>query len=105
MAMRECRGQQMSWRKDAFTAADLHKRHFPPIQEIIPGFIQIGLTILAGKPKAGKSWMALDNALGVAARRPVLGEVVPDCGDVLSLSLEDNPRRLQSRVRKLLGDQ
>jgi hypothetical protein len=68
----------------------------------VPGLMSEGLTILAGKPKLGKSFMALNLALTIAAGGLALGEtrVVP--GDVLYLSLEDRLRRLQDRARKLL---
>jgi hypothetical protein len=53
-------------------------------QDIIPE----GLTILAGKPKIGKSWLILDLALRVAA----------DGDSAIYLALEDNPRRMQRRL-------
>ncbi len=58
--------------------------------------------MLVGKPKMGKSWMALDIALAVATGGSVLGEQTEQ-GDVLYLALEDNPRRLQDRMAKLLA--
>ena len=56
-----------------FTAAALQKMEFPPINWVVPGVLPEGLTILAGKPKLGKSWLALDMALAVAAGGDVLG--------------------------------
>jgi RecA-family ATPase len=70
---------------------------------VVPGIIPEGLTILAGRPKIGKSWMALDLALGISADQKVLGGLKVEQGDVLYCCLEDNPRRLQRRVTKLLG--
>src|SRR5262249_21198336 len=35
---------------------------FPPIKYVVPGVIVEGLTIVAGKPKIGKSWMMLHAA-------------------------------------------
>jgi hypothetical protein len=61
------------------------------------------LTILAGRPKLGKSWLMLDVGLAVAAGRYCLGETKCEQGDVLYLALEDNERRLQSRITKILG--
>jgi hypothetical protein len=52
---------------DTFTAADLQRMDFPPINYIIPGYVVEGLTLLASKPKLGKSWLALDWALATAA--------------------------------------
>lgn len=56
----------------------------------MPGLIPEGVTILGGKPKIGKSWLALDMCLAVAAGRTCLGDTVPIEGDVLYAALEDN---------------
>jgi hypothetical protein len=93
-----------SWRAHAFTAASLKKKDFPPTSFVVPGLFPEGVTILAGRPKVGKSWMALDIALGIAGNRFVLGDIHLEEGDVLYAALEDNQRRLQSRIRKILGD-
>ena len=76
---------------------------FPEVSYVVPGLIPEGLTILAGRPKIGKSWAALDVAIGIASKRDVLGGLKVDQGDVLYLALEDNPRRLQRRITKLLS--
>jgi RecA-family ATPase len=68
---------------------------------VVPNYLPEGLSMLAGKPKIGKSWMALDMCLGVAGGERVLGKT-PPVGDVLYLALEDTDRRLQRRMRKLL---
>jgi hypothetical protein len=83
-----------------FTAAELQKMVFPPIRWIVPDVLPEGLTILAGKPKMGKSWLALDIALAVAAGVNVLGRQCAP-GPVLYLALEDNQRRLQRRLQRL----
>ena len=90
-----------SWRAYTITAADLHAKKFPPINYIVPNFIPEGLCLLAGRPKVGKSWLALDICLGVSLGREVLG-VEPAHGDVLYCALEDTDRRLQRRMSKLL---
>jgi RecA-family ATPase len=76
---------------------------FPEISYVVPGIIPEGLTILVGRPKIGKSWMALDLAIGIATGAKVLGGVHVDQGDVLYCCLEDNPRRLQRRITKLIS--
>jgi hypothetical protein len=90
-----------SWRDHVFTAAQLRDKVFPPVSYVVPGLIPEGLTILAGRPKIGKSWMVLDIAIGVATEGKVLGNIHVTQGDVLYCALEDNPRRLQRRIRKL----
>ena len=89
-----------AWRRGISAAALMHAA-FPPIRYIVPDYIVEGLTILAGAPKARKSWMVLDVALSVAAGGEVFGTVPCQQGDVLYLALEDNQRRLQDRMRKM----
>ena len=90
------------WRKQVTTAATLRRQTFPPIKYVVPSLLPEGLSILAGRPKLGKSWMALDVCLAIAAGRFCLGERKPAQGDVLYCALEDNQRRLQKRIDKLL---
>jgi len=99
----EPKAEQTGWQSHVFTAAALRTMAFPPVSYIVPGIIPEGLTILAGRPKIGKSWMALDLAIGIATGKPVLGGVHVEQGDVLYCCLEDNPRRLQRRITKLLS--
>jgi len=94
---------KLGWRRHVLTAAKLQRETFPPIKYVIPGLVPEGLSILAGKPKLGKSWMALDISIAVAAGRFCLGERKPTQGDVLYCALEDNPRRLQRRIDRLLS--
>ena len=91
------------WQSHVFTAAALRTMDFPPVSYVVPGIIPEGLTILAGRPKIGKSWMALDLAVGIPAGKTVLGGVHVGQGDVLYLALEDNPRRLRRRITKLIS--
>jgi predicted ATP-dependent serine protease len=90
------------WRHHTVTAAALQRMTFPPVSFVVPGLIAEGLTILAGRPKIGKSWLALESCLGVAAGHSILGGVMPVAGDVLYCALEDNRRRLHRRINKLL---
>lgn len=85
------------------SAADLRSKKFPPLRFIVDGFIAEGCTLLAGKPKLGKSWLMLDIALATARGQYCLGNAKCDQGAVLYLALEDNERRLQKRIDKLLG--
>jgi len=83
------------------SARDLCAMEFDPIKYVVPGYIAEGLTLFAGKPKLGKSWFCMEIGLAVAEGGVCLGDVRCEQGDVLYLALEDNRRRLQSRIRKL----
>lgn len=109
--------KQASFKKDAFdakskltaghkylegiSASALMQKTFAEIRYIIPGYVAEGLTVLAGAPKVGKSWMTLGWALSVAGERPAFGSLNTDAGDVLYLALEDNQRRLQKRLKSM----
>ena len=81
-----------------FTMADLIGKEFKPIQWTIPSFLPEGLTILSGPPKIGKSWLVMDLGIAVSSGGHALGHFKAEQGAVLLLSLEDNERRLQSRL-------
>src|SRR3712207_5876754 len=86
------------------SASDLLRKQFDPLRWIVPELIPEGLTLLAGPPKIGKSWLCLDLALAVAGYGQFLDEVEVETGDVLYLALDDTQRRLQERIRRLLGE-
>lgn len=88
-------------RPNILSAADLGDMVFPDIKWIVPMYLPEGCTILAGRPKLGKSWLALDIALAVARGDYCLGDIQCPQGDVLYLALEDNARRLKSRIEKV----
>ena len=89
--------------KPLLTAATLQTMLFPAIKYLLPGLVPEGATLLVARPKIGKSWMVLDIAVAVATGESALGTVKAGQGDVLYLALEDGPRRLQSRLTKLLS--
>jgi AAA domain len=91
-----------TWRDGLITAKDLQTKTFAPVRIIVPGLIPEGVTIVAGKPKIGKSFLALDISMAVAGDRFVLGETKPVQGGALYLALEDNQRRLKKRIDKIV---
>lgn len=92
-------------RRTRWTAAELLAINLPAPKWAVAGIIAEGVTILAGPPKVGKSWLAANIAVDVAsASGKALGGIDVQSGDVLYLALEDTAGRLQSRLRKMLGD-
>src|SRR4051812_49260965 len=60
---------KLTWRDSCYSAAELRSRTFPPVAFCVPDLIPEGLTLIAGKPKIGKSWLALDVCIAVALGR------------------------------------
>jgi len=90
-------------RQTSFNAQALLSMKLPDPAWVVPGLLPQGFTILAGNPKLGKSWLALNLAMAVAQGGMVLGKVKVEAGAVLYLALEDTARRLQTRMTKILS--
>lgn len=73
-----------------------------PIHFIVESFISQGLHILAGEPKVGKSWLALDLCMKVATGENIWKFAV-NKGTVLYLCLEDSDLRIQNRMFDLVN--
>ena len=85
-----------------FTTIDgktLMSQQFEPLQFSVDRILPHGLFILAGSPKVGKSWLALDICQAVATGGS-LWEFTAQQGTALYLALEDNHNRLQGRLSK-----
>jgi hypothetical protein len=85
--------------KTQWSVAELYDEPFPALKFIVPGIVPSGITSLAGRPKVGKSWLALQIAQAVGTGGHTLGQAVA-AGKVLYLALEDTARRLQDRCLK-----
>lgn len=107
----ESRAKKVAEEIDIFDLQELLQRDIPPIKPILGGILVPGLTMLVGKPKLGKSRIALQIALAVATgRRPwnkletlpygVSGDITQ--GNVLYFALEDSPARFKSRTVAML---
>lgn len=92
-----------STRARGMDAATLMTHEFEPVSWAVEGILPSGLTIFAGSPKIGKSWLVLELCLAVALGGPALSCVRTSQGSVLALMREDSFRRLQSRIGLLMG--
>jgi hypothetical protein len=88
--------------RTVWTAAELLAADFPEPRWAVPKLIPEGVTLLAGAPKIGKSWLGLGAALAVATGGVALGRVTVERGPALYLALEDPPRRLKDRLGRML---
>jgi hypothetical protein len=86
-----------------FTAAEIAAEELQPVKWVVPDILPEGVTFLAGKPKMGKSWMGLGLGIAIATGGVALGTRQVEQGEVLYLALEDNRRRIQNRLNKLLS--
>lgn len=89
-----------SAREGVISAVQLAKHQFEPIVWIVPDLLPTGLFLFSGKPKSGKSFLALQLAMSVAEGGYFFGHKLSRAR-VLYLALEDTPRRLQDRMRKM----
>ena len=94
------------WHRELIKAQELCDQHFPDIKYAVQGLFPEGITLLASRPKLGKSWLLLQIGSAIASGTITLAAsgTTPCPSDVLYLALEDNPRRLQRRMTKYFGD-
>ena len=85
---------------DFYQAAELYDKQLERTQMIVQRMVPCGLTVLAGAPKRGKSWLSLALALAVASGHDFLGQRVNQ-GSVLYLDLESRQYRVQDRLSHL----
>lgn len=88
----------------SISATELMNREFPAPRWAIPNLLPEGLTILAGRPKSGKSWLAFDLCLAVARGGIAMGNQQAQQGQALYMALEDSERRLQDRLLQLIQE-
>ena len=82
---------------------ELMNADYTPTKFCVDTLLPQGLSILAGAPKIGKSWLALDLALHVSKGEPMWG-LASTQGGVLYLCLEDSFRRIQERLCNITAD-
>lgn len=92
-------------KKSGLTAQELLQLEIAEPKWIVPGILPEGLTILSGKPKLGKSWMALGLSIAVASGGKALGSLDVERGGVLYFALEDPWIRLKNRLISILGEE
>lgn len=88
----------------AITAVELLALNIPPMRWAIEGLMPEGVTLLVAAPKIGKSWMAYQAGIAVAAGGVAFSYKRVEKGEALLLMLEDTKRRAKSRIGQLLAD-
>lgn len=100
-AMNAKKGVAQVFEAKASSMFDLMFEEFSPLLWIVSNLIPEGTILVAGKPKSGKSWFVLDVMLSAILGVRFLKEQVVQCGG-LYLALEDNARRMRSRMDLLM---
>lgn len=88
-------------RRGDFTMAELMDQTLPPVPELLPGVIPTGLILLVAASKVGKSWFSLALAYAAARGKTFMRSKIDPARPVLYMALEDGPRRLQSRLKRM----
>lgn len=84
------------------TAESLMAMQFKDPTYLVPDTIPENTTLLAGRPKKGKSFLLLNLAVSVACGGYALGKIRVEKRGVLFLALEDKERRLKNRLERIL---
>lgn len=101
---REKASPQQRPRLAPYSARELQHRAFDPLTWFIQDLIGPGLWLLAGPPKVGKSWLLLGLLLAITQGGLALGSIRVQRRGALYLALEDNARRIRSRLAHLVVD-
>lgn len=84
----------------AYEARTLYGATLPRPMMVLDRTLTAGLSLLAGAPKKGKSWLALALAMAVAEGERMLNRATRK-GEVLYLDLESRQYRVQERLSQL----
>jgi len=95
-------GEKRTERPQPITAAALMAMDLPEQEWVFDDVLPVGVTLLVGKPKKGKSWMGLGMSEAVSTGGKAFGVKNVKYGEALYLALEDNHRRLRKRLKKVL---
>ena len=76
---------------------------YKPTVFVVDGLFAQGLYLLAGSPKVGKSWLALELCLAVAKGEKLFDRKTLQ-GSALYFCLEDSYQRIQNRLYELTDD-
>jgi hypothetical protein len=95
----------LGWKSKLVDPSTLYRTNFPDLKWLIPGLIPEGVTLVASRPKLGKSFLFLQIGGAVAnGLSTLVSNGAPPHGDVLYLALEDSERRMKRRLRILYGE-
>ncbi len=85
------------------TVRKIMATEYKKIKWAVEGIIPEGLTVLAGRPKFGKSWLMLGLGYAIATGQLAWSYGKTTGGNVYYLALEDSERRIKDRVLSMEG--
>lgn len=88
---------------ECFSAESVLNEYIEPPQFIVQSLLAEGLTVLAGPPKYGKSFLSMDLCCSVATGKTFLGFSTVQ-SQVLYLCLEDSKGRIKKRLTEVNHD-
>jgi len=92
----------IEYKPDIIDGNDLINTEFDEENWIIQGLLPVGLTILAGDPKAGKSRLARSMALDLSLGRPVFGKFgAEESGTAVYIPLEERRSAIRYQLIKM----
>ena len=93
----------VDFNEKAIDIPDLMATELEPLKWAVCGMVPEGFGVMAGRPKAMKSWTALETCFAVQNGIKFMGHETTQ-GDCLYLALEDSKRRIKSRIKKLKNE-
>lgn len=78
--------------------AQLAKLDLKPPRAIVDNFLYEGLTIIAGMPKFGKSFLSLNMVLSISSGASLFGSLRVNQCNAMYLALEDSANRVKERA-------
>lgn len=101
--IRKKRTADTPFRYPGQSVSDLLKKDLPPVEYAIDEIMPVGLGVVSGPPKVGKSWLVLQAAIEIASGGELLGKPIGAPRPVLYYALEDSDRRIKARTEQLIG--
>jgi AAA domain-containing protein/DnaB helicase-like protein len=87
---------------ETYRMHEMMGEQLPPVRWVVTDLFPEGVTLLAAKPKKGKTTLMMHIAAAVAGGSKACGHFDTEQCEVLYLALEDNKRRMQKRMRQMM---
>ena len=86
------------------TSTELLTADVEEVEFALAGFLPVGLSLLLGAPKTGKTLAELQMANAIANQRPFFGSYTGAGGEALCIILEDGASRIRQRMAMMIEE-